>query len=83
MTEVVGGVQDINLSTMVSEVNMVGSNLQEWWIDIGATRHVCCDRQMFITFEPAKNCEKAFIENLVTSDVAGIGKAVLKMTSEK
>ena len=34
-------VLDINLSAMVSEVNFVGSNPKEWWIDTGATRHMC------------------------------------------
>ncbi|XP_057495666.1 uncharacterized protein LOC130780663 [Actinidia eriantha] len=74
---------DINLSAMVFEVNMVGSNLQEWWIDTRATRHVCYDRRMFIAFEPAVNGEKVFMENLATSVVAGIGKVVLKMTLGK
>ena len=84
MTEVVtGGVHDMNLSAMVSEVNMVGSNPQEWWIDTGATRHVCCDRRMFTTLEPVSNGEKVFMGNSATSDVAGIGKVVLKMTSGK
>ncbi|XP_057508516.1 uncharacterized protein LOC130791392 [Actinidia eriantha] len=47
---------------------------QEWWIDTGATRHVCCDRRMFTAFEPATNGEKVFMGNSATSDVAGIGK---------
>ena len=44
-------VAEISLSTVVSEVNMVGSNPREWWIDTGATRHVCSDEGMFTTFE--------------------------------
>ena len=31
---------DIDLTVVISEVNLVGSNPKEWWIDIGATRHV-------------------------------------------
>ena len=36
-----GDVSDMNLSTVVSKVNFIGSNTKEWWVDIGATRHVC------------------------------------------
>ena len=32
---------DIDPTIVISEVNLVGSNLKEWWIDIGATRHMC------------------------------------------
>ena len=31
---------DIDFTSVISEVNLVGSNPKEWWIDIGATRHV-------------------------------------------
>ena len=34
-------VVEISLSSMVSEMNLVGSNSMEWWIDFDATRHVC------------------------------------------
>ena len=43
-------VSDINLSAMVSEVNLVGSNPKEWWIDTGAIRHVCSNKELFIFF---------------------------------
>ena len=33
-------VSKINLTAVIFEVNLVGSNPKEWWIDIGATRHV-------------------------------------------
>ena len=35
LSVVTNGVTDINLSAMVSEVNLVGSNPNEWWIDTG------------------------------------------------
>ena len=43
-------ISDIDLIVVVSEVNLVGSNLKEWWIDIGATCHVCFDTKMFFIF---------------------------------
>ena len=74
---------DINLTTVIFEVNLVGSNPKEWWIDTGATRHVCYDKKMFSTFEPIETGEKVFIGNSTTSEFKGQGKVVLKMTSGK
>ena len=43
-------ISDINLTAVVSKVKLVGSNLKEWWIDIGATRHVFSDKKLFSIF---------------------------------
>ncbi|XP_058217436.1 uncharacterized protein LOC131328512 [Rhododendron vialii] len=74
---------DVNLSAVVSKVNMVGSNPQEWWVDTGATRHICCEKKLFTSFEPVTNGEKLFMGNFATSEVEGHGKVILKMTSGK
>ena len=49
---------EIDLTTVISEVNLVGSNPKEWWIDTGATRHVCSDKMMFSSFEPIETIRK-------------------------
>ena len=76
-------VSDIKLSEVVSEVKLVGSNPKEWWIDTGATRHVCSDKALFTFFEPIENGEKLFMGNSATSEIEGQGRVVLKMTSGK
>ncbi|RVX15562.1 hypothetical protein VitviT2T_002285 [Vitis vinifera] len=65
--DITKNVSDIDLTAVVSEVNLVGSNPKEWWIDTGATRHVCSDKKMFSTFEPIENREKVFMGNSATS----------------
>ena len=74
MTKVVTEcVNDNNLSEMVSEVNMVGPNPQEWWINAGVTHHVCCDRRIFTTFELVTNCENVFMEIQPPPTLLGLG----------
>ncbi|KAK6146747.1 hypothetical protein DH2020_020616 [Rehmannia glutinosa] len=65
------------------EVNLVGSNPNQWWIDTGATRHVCSNKEMFSTFEAVENGEKLYTGNSATSNIKGQGNVVLKMTSGK
>lgn len=76
-------VSEISLTAVISEVNMVGSNPKEWWIDTGATRHVCSDKELYTTFEVVENGEKLFMGNSATSEIKGQGKVVLKMTLGK
>ncbi|XP_075475893.1 uncharacterized protein LOC142514930 [Primulina tabacum] len=76
-------VSNINLCAVISEVNLVGSNPREWWIDTGVIRHVCSDKEMFATLEESMNDEKLFMGNSATSEIKGQGKVVLKMTSGK
>ena len=76
------GINDINLSAMVSEANLV-RNPREWWVDTGATRHICADKKMFTTYNEVANGEQLFMENYFISTVAGQGKVILNMTSGK
>ncbi|KAL0281946.1 UNVERIFIED_CONTAM: hypothetical protein Sradi_7277900 [Sesamum radiatum] len=72
---------ELNLSIVVFEANLV-DNPREWWIDTGATRHICSDKDIFSTFTPI-NGRKLFMENSATSNIVGIDNVVLKMTSGK
>ncbi|CAJ2638269.1 unnamed protein product [Trifolium pratense] len=68
-------------AAMITEINMIGVT-DGWWIDTGATRHVCYERAMFKTYTTAEN-KKVQMGNAHTSEVAGIGDIELKFTSGK
>ncbi|GJT00330.1 hypothetical protein Tco_0821499 [Tanacetum coccineum] len=72
-----------DVCAMISEVNMVGTNHGGWWIDIGATRHVCADKSKFHSFRAVDNGQKLYMGNSATADIKGEGDVVLKMTSEE
>ena len=72
----------MHLSAVVSEVNLVGSNPKEWWLDTGATSHICASKWMFKTYTAVDN-ESCFMGNSATSRVEGKGTVLLKMTSGK
>ena len=76
------GVKDINLAAVISQCNLVG-NSKEWFIDTGATRHICANKSMFTTYTPMAREEILYMGNSSTSKVEGIGRVVLKMTSGK
>ncbi|PHT33973.1 hypothetical protein CQW23_25773 [Capsicum baccatum] len=71
-----------DMCDMISECNLVG-NPREWWMDSGATHHVCANKELFSTFAPALVEKNIYMENSATAKVKGIGKVCLKMTSSK
>ncbi|GJR06699.1 retrovirus-related pol polyprotein from transposon TNT 1-94 [Tanacetum coccineum] len=81
MVDMIAMVYDV--CAMISEVNLVGTNNSGWWIDTGATRHVCADKSMFHSFKAVDNGQKLYIGNSATADIKGEGDVLLKMTSEK
>ena len=72
---------DNDLTIVISEMNLVESNPKEWWVDNGATHHVCSNKKMFSTFELIETGENMYMGNFATSEIKGQGKAVLKITS--
>lgn len=82
-----GEANNVNLTenhfvAVVSEVNMV-TNSNDWWIDTGATKHVCSDLSMFSTYEQGSCGEKLYMGNASTATIEGKGKVILKLTSGK
>nr|GEU66104.1 hypothetical protein [Tanacetum cinerariifolium] len=68
---------------MISKVDLVCSNNNDWWIDIRETRHVCTDKSMFHSFRAVHNGKKLCMGNSATADFKGEGDVILKMTSRK
>ena len=60
-------VSNIELTVVICNVNLVGSNPKEWWIDIGTTHHVCLDKKILSTFERIETREKVYMGNFVAS----------------
>ncbi|KAF3639815.1 putative phosphoserine aminotransferase, chloroplastic-like [Capsicum annuum] len=71
-----------DLCAMFTECNLVG-NPREWWMDSGATRHVCANKELFSSFAPAQAEEMFYMTNSATDKVEETGKICLKMTSGK
>ncbi|PHU17071.1 hypothetical protein BC332_12766 [Capsicum chinense] len=71
-----------DLCAMFLECNLTG-NPREWWMDSGATRHVCANKELFSSFAPAQVKEMIYMANSTTAKVEATGKICLKMTSGK
>ncbi|KAL5787035.1 hypothetical protein ACOSP7_003984 [Xanthoceras sorbifolium] len=71
-----------DLVAVVSETNMV-TNTKCLWIDTGATKHTCVDRNMFSDYQEINNEGKLYIGNDSAANVIGKSKVLLKFTSRK
>ncbi|KAF3613796.1 hypothetical protein FXO37_36221 [Capsicum annuum] len=57
-----------DLCAMFTECNLMG-NPREWWMDFGATRHVCVNRELFSSFAPAQIEKMLYMANSVTAKI--------------
>ncbi|KAA0059591.1 pol polyprotein [Cucumis melo var. makuwa] len=58
-------------------------NSKEWWVDTGATCHICANKNMFTSYVLVSSGEQLFMGNSSTSKVEGQGRVIPKMTSGK
>ncbi|VVA37216.1 PREDICTED: retrotransposon, partial [Prunus dulcis] len=56
---------------------------KDWWIDTGATKHICGDKSMFSTYQEISGGEQLYMGNSTTAAIVGKGKVLLKFTSGK
>ena len=61
-------VDESNFSAVVSECNLV-QNPNQWWVDTGATRHVCSDKSMFSTYQKFDQQENLYMGNSAVSKI--------------
>ncbi|GKF01855.1 hypothetical protein Tco_0028778, partial [Tanacetum coccineum] len=54
-----------------------------WWIDSGATTHVCKDRCWFKTYEPVEDGSVLYMGDDHFAPVHGKGRVVLEFSSRK
>ncbi|PHT34686.1 putative mediator of RNA polymerase II transcription subunit 37c [Capsicum baccatum] len=64
------------------QCNLV-ENPRKWWIDSGATRHVCANKELFSMFAPSQVEEMIYMANSATAKEEGTKTVCLKMTSGK
>ncbi|KAD5507850.1 hypothetical protein E3N88_15553 [Mikania micrantha] len=58
-------------------------DLISWWVDSGATSHVCKDSKWFIELKPVQEGSVLRMGNVSTEPIKGIGKVKLVFTSGK
>ena len=68
------------LVAMVTKINIL-EGLGGWWIDSGATKHVCYDKTWFKTYTILDEKKKIMLGDSHTIEVVGIGEVLLKFTS--
>ncbi|PKI50647.1 hypothetical protein CRG98_028959 [Punica granatum] len=79
---VTGGIENLKIG-MITELNIAMTDkFYNWWLDSGATVHVCNDRQQFKSYEPMANREM-LMGNHQSVKVLGQGTMELNFTSGK
>ncbi|KAK0587805.1 hypothetical protein LWI29_029164 [Acer saccharum] len=71
-----------NFMAMISEINALEDDTA-WWIDSGATRHVCKDRSLFTTYENVDDRNILYMGNSSTATIEGKGNVRIEFTSGK
>ena len=70
-----------DLTAKLEEVNLTTDGIKGWWVDTGATRHVCPDKTMFHTLKETSGQDKLYMGNAATAEIKGEGDVILKWTS--
>ena len=66
---------------MISKANVIGGS-EGWWLDTGASRHVCHNLSLFRKYNEIKD-KNILLGDHLTTKVAGVGEVELKFTFGK
>ena len=67
---------------MISEINVLVDD-KAWWIDSGATKHVCKDRSLFTFYNAMDNGSVLYPRNPFAIIIKEKGNVQLEFTSRK
>ncbi|KAD7117163.1 hypothetical protein E3N88_04431 [Mikania micrantha] len=73
----------LNYVSLISEACYVQDDDIAWWVDSGATSHVCKDLRWFKDFQPIEDGSVIKMGNVATEPIKGLGKVKLVFTSGK
>ncbi|XP_074337415.1 uncharacterized protein LOC141674603 [Apium graveolens] len=72
-----------NYMSLISKALYVQDDNVAWWIDSGATSHVCKDLRWFEDFQPIEDGSILKMGNVATKPIKGLGNVKLVFTSGK
>ncbi|KAJ1268195.1 hypothetical protein BS78_07G118700 [Paspalum vaginatum] len=72
----------VNSTSGYAPLAFMASSSDDWWIDLGATVHICADGYMFSSFQGCSS-GPILMGNGVPAAVRGTGQVCLKLTSGK
>ncbi|KAH9768292.1 Integrase catalytic domain-containing protein [Citrus sinensis] len=68
---------------MITETNMAETKSYDWWLDSGATIHVCNDKKFFLSYKEETKGQMVLMGNNNAAIVVGKGVVEINFTSGK